>query len=208
MTRPKLALGALALGLTGLLAACGPGNTLAVGKGSEDFRLKTVEANLQKVQEDIKTLANHQQQNDGRLVEVHKKLAELVSTLEAQGVKVPAGASKGSALGVGFANPEAAVAPAAPAATPAAPAVAAPSPGDNREAGPTPPAAAPTGRVTGPAPGMPGGLPPAPMPHGAARLSQPPAAEPRSRQPMGRVGPAESPVPATPEAVIAADRKE
>ena len=217
MMRAKLALGALALGLTGLLAACGPGNTLAVGKGSEDFRLKTVEANLQKVQEDIKTLASHQQQNDGRLVEVHKKLAELVSTLEAQGVKMPAGASKGSALGVGFAHPEAAAAPPAPAT----PADAAQNQGEKREAGVAqqaaaqsppspglPASAAPTGHVTGPPPGMPGGLPPAPMPHGAAKLAQPPAAEPRNRRAMGRVGPAEGSVPATPEAAIAADRSE
>jgi len=214
MMRAKLALGALALGLTGLLAACGPGNTLAVGKGSEDFRLKTVEANLQKVQDDIKTLASHQQQNDGRLVEVHKKLAELVSTLEAQGVKMPAGASKGSALGVGFAHPEAAAAPAAPAE-------AAQNQGERREPGaaqqaaaqspPTPgmaASAAPSGHTAGPPPGMPGGLPPAPMPHGAARLAQPPAAEPRNRQAMGRVGPAAGSVPATPEAAIAADRNE
>ncbi|MFP5259181.1 MAG: tol-pal system protein YbgF, partial [Acidobacteriota bacterium] len=200
MKRAKLALGCLALCLTGLLAACGPGNTLAVGKGSENFRLKAVEANLQKAQDELKAMAGQQQQDDARMAAMQQRIAELVALLEAQGVKVPAAAPKGSALGVGFAHPEATAAPeAAPVAgnTP-------PSPPSGVSSGASASQTGPAGHVAGPQPGMPGGLPPAPQPHGAARLAQPSPAEQRARRPGGRVGPAEGPT--TPEAAIAADR--
>lgn len=203
MKRAKLALGCLALGLTALLAACGPGNTLAVGKGSENFRLKAVEANLQKAQDELKAMAGQQQQDDARMAAMQQRITELVALLETQGVKVPAAAPKGSALGVGFAHPEATVAPeAGPAAGNAPTSPQSPPLGGSSGASASQPG--PAGHVAGPQPGMPGGLPPAPQPHGAARLAQPSPAEQRARRPGGRVGPAEGPT--TPEAAIAADR--
>nr|HML56207.1 tol-pal system protein YbgF [Solidesulfovibrio magneticus] len=110
MKRRSLFLAASAMMLAGgLLAGCGPGNTLAVGKGSDDFRLRAVESSLQKAQEELKAIAGRQQQNDGRLAEIQKQIAALRASLEGQGLKIPAGASRGSALGQGFAHPEAAL---------------------------------------------------------------------------------------------------
>ncbi|KHK02287.1 tol-pal system protein YbgF [Desulfovibrio sp. TomC] len=204
MKRTTLLMGLVALCLTGLLGACGPGNTLAVGKGSEDFRLKAIEANLQKAQDDLKALSGQQQQNDAKLADIHKQLGAIRTVLEGQGVKLPAPGARGSALGVGFAHPGEAVAP-EPAT--AAAAAAEPSPAVPGAPGPGVPGA-PGGHspAMGAPAGQPNGLPPRPAPAAATRSTPPPsAAEMRGRH-GGRVGPPET--PATPEAAIAADRVE
>ncbi|MHC1789980.1 tol-pal system protein YbgF [Solidesulfovibrio sp.] len=202
----QLLLGVAALCLTGLLGACGPGNTLAVGKGSEDFRLKAVEANLQKVQDDMKTLSGRQQQTDARLGEVQQKVGQVIAVLESQGAKLPAAAPAGSALGVGFAHPGAAAAPEA-GSGPAEP---------RASDGTTPPNGASLAGASGPAPSSPGTPKVSAWASGAspAGALPPPAAKPaaaadaRGRRGLGRVGPAETAAPATPEAAIAADRGE
>ncbi|OLN27840.1 hypothetical protein DVDV_1907 [Desulfovibrio sp. DV] len=212
MKRTTLVLGALALCLTGLLGACGPANTLALGKGSEDFRLKAVEANLQKAQDDLKALSGQQQQNDAKLSDIQKQLGEVRTVLEGQGLKLPAAGGRGSALGVGFARPGAAVAP-EPAAADKPSAVPA-EPTSGMPGGPTQSAAGVPGAVGGQAPaaampaGLPGGLSSRPAPPAITRNPPPPAAEARGRHPQGRVGPPETSPPATPEAAIAADRGE
>jgi tol-pal system protein YbgF len=210
MKRTTLAMGAAALCLTGLLCACGPGNTLAVGKGSDDFRLKAVEANLQKAQEELTALSGRQQQNDARLAEINKQVGEIRTVLEGQGLKLSAAGSRGSALGVGFAHPGAAAAP-EPAARDTSPAAAVAAveatqpPAGQGFPGPA------NGHVPASPTGPPAGVPPAAT-AAAARGVPPPAApaaaESRARRPLGRVGPPETSPPATPEAAIAADRGE
>jgi tol-pal system protein YbgF len=210
MKRRSLSLAASAMMLAGgLLAGCGPGNTLAVGKGSDDFRLRAVESSLQKAQEELKAVAGRQQQNDGRLAEIQKQIAAIRASLEGQGLKVPAGASRGSALGQGFAHPEAALGgpgqerPAEGASS---------GPSDRgTEPGAPPPDAAGMAPATAQAAnhGAESAGPPAGLPPSAVRPAAPPqtaaaASEAYGKRGLGRVGPAAA--PATPEAAIAADR--
>lgn len=211
MKRLSLPLAASAMVLAGgLLAGCGPGNTLAVGRGSDDFRLRAVESSLQKAQEELKAIAGRQQQNDGRLAEIQKQIAAIRASLEGQGLKIPAGASRGSALGQGFAHPEAALG----GSGQERPAEGLPAGASERgaEPGALPPDAAATSLATAAATGEPAG-PPAGLPPNAVRPATPPqsppsagSAEAHGKRGLGRVGPAAAPT--TPEAAIAADRLE
>jgi len=178
---------AMALSFCGLLCACAADNTLSA-RGSMDSRLKAVEGSLHKTQEELKALAGKQGQDDARVAELHKKLGELLASLQAQGLKtpapLPAKAPPGSALGVGFARPGADASGRQPAPAVAAVPAAAPSP-DEKAAGGEPLVQTPSGPVP------------------ASAVPQ------ESRHTRGsRVGPAANAAPATPEAAIAADRGE
>jgi tol-pal system protein YbgF len=196
----KRVLAALSVPLCCLLAACGPHNTLAVGKGSEDFRLKNMESSLQKAQTALQEMEKRQAETEARAAALDKQVIELSAALRAQGVKMPdAAVPRGSALGMGFADPAAAAASAAPSGSkPGGPAV-------------PPPVAAPASAPASSRPSPPladtgQGIPMPPMQKLPPAKAQPAtrASDSKSRHGLGRVGPAEPPV--TPEAAIAADK--
>jgi tol-pal system protein YbgF len=184
--------------LTSLLCGCGPANTLSVQNNSADFRLKAVEASLQKAQDELKSIGLKQNQNDARVAELHKKLGELLAVLQSQGVKLPAVAPQGSALGVGFARPGATGVESGvetsqasmPAPTPAA-----------ADSGPSPDKNSPAASAAM-SPQAPAGRLPAALTQGPKTIPAP--IDPKGRRGYGRVGSADS----TPEAAIAADRVE
>ncbi|MGE4536017.1 MAG: tol-pal system protein YbgF [Desulfovibrio sp.] len=196
MSGKRLVTAATAICVSCLLAACGPGNTLRVGKGSDDFRLKAVESSLEKAEATLKDLEKRQTHNDGQLAILAKRVGEIQAALHAQGVKTPEVAvPQGSALGMGFANPGA-----SPASPPASP-----------QPGQTPEVSAP------PSPGQPAkpersqllageGIPMPPLGNVPPAKSQPSPRvnAPKGRHGYGRVGPPEAPT--TPEAAIAADK--
>lgn len=196
MSGKRLVTAATAICVSCLLAACGPGNTLRVGKGSDDFRLKAVESSLEKAEATLKDLEKRQTHNDGQLAILAKRVGEIQAALHAQGVKPPEVAvPQGSALGMGFANPGA-----SPASPPASP-----------QPGQTPEVSAP------PPPGQPAkpersqllageGIPMPPLGNVPPAKSQPSPRvnAPKGRHGYGRVGPPEAPT--TPEAAIAADK--
>ncbi|MFU2207582.1 tol-pal system protein YbgF [Solidesulfovibrio sp. C21] len=196
MSGKRLVTAATAICFSCLLAACGPGNTLRVGKGSDDFRLKAVESSLEKAEATLKDLEKRQTHSDGQLALLAKRVGEIQAALHAKGVKTPEVAvPQGSALGIGFVNPGA-----APGAAPASP-----------QPGQTPEVSAP------PSPGQPAkpehaqplageGIPMPPLGSVPPARSQPSSRvnTPKGRHGYGRVGPAEAPT--TPEAAIAADK--
>jgi tol-pal system protein YbgF len=206
--------------LTGLLCACGPGNTLSPQGNSVDFRLKAVESSLQKAQEELKAIERKQTQNDAKVAETQKKVGEIIAVLQSHGVKASS-APQGSALGVGFARPGAAAGTADAAMTdPGAPPEKSPS--SNGIPAPPPPAAAveppPASPEAAAAPAQTQeqapppvtrtAPPPPPGPKPAVIPAPQPQPDARGRRGFGRVGPGEGPSPATPEAAIAADRAE
>jgi len=201
MSGKRLVTAATAICFSCLLAACGPGNTLRVGKGSDDFRLKAVESSLEKAEATLKDLEKRQTHNDGQLAILAKRVGEIQAALHAQGVKTPEVAvPQGSALGIGFVNPGA-----APGAAPTSPQPASPQPGQTPEvsAPPSPDQPAKPER-TQPLAGE--GIPMPPLGNVPPAKSQPSPRvnTPRGRHGYGRVGPAETPT--TPEAAIAADK--
>ena len=104
----------LALVLTGLLGACGPGNTIALRHntgGGEDSQQKSVASSLQQIEEQLKSLERKQALTDARIAELLKKSG----LIPGHGDKPAPAVPQGSALGVGFVRP-AAGAPSAPAA--------------------------------------------------------------------------------------------
>ena len=120
MSGKRILTAILVLALPGLLGACGPGNTLVsrhTPSDGEDAQLKTVEASLQQIREQIKALEHKQAQSESRIAELQKKLGLPVGHTEAPAPAVP----QGSALGAGFSRPAAeAAAPAASGLTPPA----------------------------------------------------------------------------------------
>lgn len=184
---------------TGLLGACGPGNTLRTKDGSDDFRLKAVESSLEKIQGELKELKGRQGRDEAAVNQLQKHFGELVAALKAKGFAPSlAAAPQGSALGVGFAHPGAAAGPEAGAEPASPPPAEAPSPA----APPSPPPAGPGHGIPMPTPGN-GKIAAAPA---LPTAQQPPTPSPaaRGRKGYGHVGPVEAPT--TPEAAIAADR--
>ncbi|UJX41349.1 tol-pal system protein YbgF [Desulfovibrio sp. JY] len=200
MSGKRLVTAATAICVSCLLAACGPGNTLRVGKGSDDFRLKAVESSLEKAEATLKDLEKRQTHNDGQLAILAKRVGEIQAALHAQGVKTPEVAvPQGSALGMGFVNPGA-----SPAGAPASP-PASPQPGQTPEVSAPPPPGQPAKpERTQPLAGE--GIPMPPLGNVPPARSQPSPRvnAPKGRHGYGRVGPAEAPT--TPEAAIAADK--
>ena len=223
MSGKRILTAILVLALPGLLGACGPGNTLVsrhTPSDGEDAQLKTVEASLQQIREQIKALEHKQAQSESRIAELQKKLGLPVGHTEAPAPAVP----QGSALGAGFSRPAAEAA--APAASGLTPPAKEPAPGPATVPpawNPMLPAAAqpgpePTAMAASPSPFAAGQPPATPPPGGkGAHVGSAPIVEPRSMAEakkhhapgrVGPTGPAAPATPATPEAAIAADRSE
>ncbi|EFL50229.1 tol-pal system protein YbgF [Solidesulfovibrio fructosivorans JJ]] len=194
MSGKRLVTTASAICLSCLLGACGPGNTLPVGKGSDAFRLKAVESSLEKAEATLKELETRQTKNDGQLAALEKRVGEIQAALHAQGVKTPEAAiPQGSALGMGFVNPGA-----APES---------PQPGEKAGVPATPPAPGPSARSERPQTLGGEGIPMPPLgsvPPSKIQSTPRPATPPKGRRGYGRVGQPE--IPTTPEAAIAADK--
>lgn len=219
MSGKRIFTAAVSLCFACLLGACGPRNTLPLGKGGNDSRLKAMESSLEKSQSALKDMEKRQAESDAKTAALEKQLAEVLSALHARGGKTPPDVAvpRGSALGVGFVTPGAAASPkSAPQPPEAPPSEPEASPSPQPSGTPTPPPATPPAHTAKTPPSA--AFPQPPRPEGDANqgIPMPPLvkgqpgrtqAAPRTpdakNHPSLRVGQPEP--PATPEAAIAAD---